>query len=375
MARSDQTQFSIQVLEGPNSGAVLDLEGRGLPYRAGAGGSISFGRTQRTKLTWYPGNPVASQQIVGSTLMPTTINGVWKERYLGENQPISLCEAFEEFCDQGVQLRVSWETIVRQGIVKSFVWYPGDPTGGLSDIRWECTFEWVSAGEPPRRVIGEPPASMRVGVIGAGDAVGNIYRATKEIIVDLQDFNGARKSLFEPKADDLEDLSDALQPPLQTLAVAAARFGDQAQLQGVQLNDSAQALQASQTIAAELGALVASLFPGIIVVGDSPEEVMRDALIRYEYDDAVTEGLRVVYEQRVRVERITRPPVFAIVPALVGGDLRALALAYYGDADVWHRIAQVNGLEVSEIPGNIREILIPLTLPPAVDSSQGTNFL
>jgi hypothetical protein len=366
------TNYVIEVLEGPNAGAVMTLEGRMLPYRAGAGGSISYGRTQRTKLTWYQGNRVASQQIIGSVLQPTTINGVWKERYLGEDVPIDLVELFEELLDSGVQLRVSWETIVREGIIKQFTWAPGDPTGGLTDIRWECVFEWRLAGNPPRRrPVGEGRGSLRNGCVRASDAIGDLLQLVDDFNKESERFVGLTKVAFQPAQDDLEDQLAVFETSMKSIDSSAARMGDEGNLPARLLEDTSSALEAAQTAAGETAEITAGIFPGSVIVADSMEDILLGAIDRYDILDAVFDALVALFDQRVRVEAITRPPQFTKVTPTVGGDFRTLAIQFYGNADLWTRIAQANGVDTSEIPDDLNEVIVPLSLPQAVDPGEG----
>jgi hypothetical protein len=340
--RQDLTDYIIEILEGPSAGVVVRLRGRELPYRAGAGGSISYGRTQRSKLTWYPGNRVASQQVIGPVLKPTQINGVWKDRYLGTDRSIDLVETFEELLDSGVQVRVFWSTIERQGIVKDFVWQPGIPTGGLSDIGWQCIFEWNAAGIPPPRRVGESDITLRDGITRAA--------ASKRAI---------------------NSLLEEFQQPLETLSSAAGRLGNEPNLPARFVEDASTACDSAQGTSGETAEVTSGIFPGVTIVSDSFEDVLDEALLRYDLSEEAFKVAREMFIQRVRLEEIIRPPQFATVTPVIGADLREIAIRFYGDADLWDRIAKQNGLEQSIIPDTVEELVIPLSLPDATDQKLG----
>ncbi len=215
MARSDPTAWVMEILEGPRAGQSFPLIGRAMPYRAGAGGSISFGKTQRSNLTWYPGNRFASQQILGSILKPTTINGVWKERYLGTDRPIQLVEAFEELLESGAQMRLLWQTVERQGIVKDFDWKPGNPVGGVGDIAWQATFEWSApALSPPPRTVGDEALSIRDSVIRAVGTLGSLGFALENFAAGANFFVGLVKTSFQATASVIRNILDNLAQPI-----------------------------------------------------------------------------------------------------------------------------------------------------------------
>lgn len=55
----------------------ITLKGRAMPYQG-----VEWGGEQRHKTTYYPGNPVASQQLLGPLEGPTTMEGTWKDRFM-----------------------------------------------------------------------------------------------------------------------------------------------------------------------------------------------------------------------------------------------------------------------------------------------------
>jgi hypothetical protein len=371
MARSDQTSWLIEVLEGPSAGFVLELVGRSMPYRAGAGGSVSFGGTQRSKLTFYAGNRTASQQIIGRTIDPTTINGAWKERYLGEDRPIDLVEVFEGLRDQGVQVRIFWQTIERIGIIKTFRWSPGDPVGGLGDIKWECTFEWRSTGEPPvPRVAGEV-LTLRDDTMSAAASLATLGQFLEDLVQSVGSFAGQARVTFAATRRAIEDLVDELSQPLTTEAEAAARMSDEASMPASLVEDVSTAAGSALLIASEAAEIVSGIFPSATTVGDTLEDVIGGYLERVEVVDEAFRSMEDQFDLRLRLEEIIRPDAFAEVTAEPGTDLRELAIRYYGEADLWRRIAKQNGFESSVVPDDATLVIIPLNLPDATDERIG----
>jgi LysM repeat protein len=121
------------------------LRGRAMPYK-----EVEYGVKQTVNTTWYPGNPVATQQILGPSLEPTEFNGAWKSRYIdncvlvdGQNIGPDLervTRLFANACLAGIQWKVSWVSEVRQGVISSFT-----PTWiRQTDVNWKMTIDWNS---------------------------------------------------------------------------------------------------------------------------------------------------------------------------------------------------------------------------------------
>lgn len=366
----DATDFVFRVLEGPRTGQTIALSGRSMPYRAGAGGSVSFGREQRTKLTWYPGNPTATQQVIGPTIKPTTINGIWKDRYLGEGEAARLVELFEEISAQGVQVQVMWEFRLYRGVVKSFGWNPGDPVGGRGDIRWEMTLEWRLVGTSPTWKVGRSgDAGLRSSLFNTTDALAGLGQAILDLKEGIEFFVGQVKTGTKSIVVDLEEVAERLIQPTQTLATNTGTLGTVATVPARIAQDSSAAAADGIEWAGASAETIASIFPAEARVSDDADVFLLAALDRYSGIDVAYDAVYQAFLARIMLEDIVRPPAFTSVVPIVGSDLRELAIRFYGSADLWTRIARQNGLETSKVPDGIEEIIIPLALPDATDPS------
>jgi hypothetical protein len=368
MPRSDPTSLRIEVIEGPSKGFVLQLEGRELPYSSGRGGTVGFGRTQRTRLTFYPGNRKASQQIIGPILKPTTFDGIWKERYIGEDRPIDLVELFEDLLNIGAQLRVSWSTIERQGVIKEFDWNPGNPVGGLGDIKWTAVFEWnFDPAKPAGTNVAPGFQSLRDFLVQAANALSELSGAVFRFVDGSKAFVGLLKAPFQSTSQDYEDEVAALILPTRTLVTTAARTGDEPELPARLVEDASTAVGSAQDTAANIAEITAESFPGSVLVQDSLTAVLTEHILRADITDEAFVAMVEMYDRRVQLEEIIRPEEFRVVTAQPGTDLRKLAIQFYGTADNWDRIAKQNGLVSSVIPDGIEEIIIPLILSDSTD--------
>jgi LysM repeat protein len=156
--------FQIEQIEGSASERIeVVLSGRAMPYQG-----VEFGGEQRRKRTNYPGNPVATHQILGPAEDDTTIGGMWKDRYItnsiavnGDVSQIQTAEQavhlFHSLRRAGKRVRVQWLSEVRAGLIASFTpkWIRGH------DVEWTVVFEWSAFDdEVAYRVAAEqPPAS------------------------------------------------------------------------------------------------------------------------------------------------------------------------------------------------------------------------
>ena len=133
----------------------VTLRGAGLPFM-GAG----WGVHQNAPTTWFPGNPEASQQVLGGQLLPSDWEGRWARTMLGRSpcyvgtnlqsnasgaavvNPATLAGVFESISLAGSRIRVKWRNRVREGRMTEFVAKQGKTT----DVEWSAKFDWMNRG-------------------------------------------------------------------------------------------------------------------------------------------------------------------------------------------------------------------------------------
>lgn len=155
------------------------LYGPGQPFMG-----AEWGTTLQVKTKWYPGNPQATQQVLGPQEMPSQWEGAWRRTLMGKapsiyidetglsNQIVSphiLREVVEDIQRRGMRLRVTWAVrgrmvvgdpnangstqeenvqILRDGRLTEFTC----PIDRHTDIRWRMKFEWSGRGDQTARV-------------------------------------------------------------------------------------------------------------------------------------------------------------------------------------------------------------------------------
>lgn len=218
------TSLEIKQIEGANRKTVL-LRERAMPYQ-----EPSFKTVLKTKKTTYPGNPVATQQVLTPDDDNTVFEGTWKDRFLkgailvnGSADTVQTAEEavalFDGLARAGKLMRVQWLSFVRVGLLVSF-----DPKPQTSrDIKWELEFEWQDREEnqPPRRAAAlETP--------GPDDLL-NLFN-TIEDIVTLGPQLMAQFSAIIVTA--IRDIGDKLGEVVNLLRIVEAIIALPAQIEG-----------------------------------------------------------------------------------------------------------------------------------------------
>jgi len=181
----------------------LELVGRALPYRP-----VSFEGGMRAEFTWYPGNPTATVQMLGSDEKATTINGMWKDRFItvasvfgigfaggeggvyldGERllDVVSIVKAVDEFRQRGQLIKFSWGPIIRQGIMTRFrhTWLR------RGDVEWEMEFGWVAQRKSPVKILFGPSFNLQDVANAVNDAVQAVIDVVDAVFAVVEGIKG-----------------------------------------------------------------------------------------------------------------------------------------------------------------------------------------
>jgi len=174
----------------------LVLTGAGLPLQG-----AEWSGENNVKITWLPGNKVATRQVVGPKILPSSWSGEWHIDQLMQTpaqwtdkgltgivfEPIQLFEIFESLRSEGRLLRVTWSVRDRMTLASRGNSVQGSfgaagrivCTGGLDkfaakfdraeDAVWDATFGWVSRGpvQAPARSSASGSLAASSGRVGA----------------------------------------------------------------------------------------------------------------------------------------------------------------------------------------------------------------
>lgn len=344
---SGQEEFRVEELTGRKR--VVTLSGGSLPM-----GTVSFDGDQRVVTTWYPGNPRASQQVLGPTELPTEVKGIWRVEHLVRSpvmveqdgsweymqDPERVRNVFDSIRRSGQELRVSWAGILRTGRLKLAKF----PHERLEDIGWELTFEWNGRGGD-RQVALESPSDRDGSLLErAFQAFGDAVRAANRV-ADRVEGSDPSQSGFSART--LIDGARRVQSAVTRASALADRAVGVAKLPLDVVNSFSSV---ATNIRAEVRAVADSL-------ADTPTELLSSVetseralsayaafhTARYQAEKLSEEATR---QESAKLRRVDAP-YQDVVLGREGQSLRDLARRYYDDPDGWEAIADANGLEGS----------------------------
>lgn len=356
--------FVIQVLEGDLSQTPLqtgqpngriELRGRALPYRP-----MSFEGKQRIKTTWYPGNPVATQQVIGPTEEPTVFNGMWKDVFLGDGMAMALVNLFDAVRRRGPLVEVSWGSsvlndgagqaqvdaggYVRRGILTRFKSSPERP----QDIVWEAEFTWRGTDDVSLSPLSATDlVNSREGSLDAVAAFDDLSLVSRAF-VQLQSTRifGLAASVVRG----IDEASIALDEASVGISAASAAITTVVNVPQDALERLIASNSAAQSAARGLARTFLELPLHALAVTDDAKELLGlqiQILTLLSHTDNVVD---VSTRGKDAAEQQVVPEVLAEIRPVPGTDLRDLAQQFYGDPDLWPAIARYNGLATSAVP-------------------------
>lgn len=330
----------------------ITLSGRAGPFRG-----PTWALQQRTKKTKYAGNPEATLQLFGYDVdMPTTITGMWRDRYLASDEKLVVVEGFAEepksaeamveiFSDLvrgGATLEVTWGFARRIGVLKRFEF----KADRVEDVGWTAEFDWQADGQAKaKRALSLPSAPNLDQVKAAMTALSD------HVAFDPVDTLLAFEAQLFSKISELQDRVEDLLTGARVLANALtlpARV-----VSAVTASATSIAFSAGQVIETVVGAPYTT-----VQVVDDLGAVLRAEVYRRETaalaSDLRSSALGVADAFQKRAE----PDPIRVVRADATGSLRAVAQREYGKGDAWGVIADANGFEDAFVPPGT-ELFIP----------------
>lgn len=388
MAESQATAFSITLLEGDLGDDArttkIELVGTMLPFRG-----VSFPTKMRSKTTYYPGNPVATQQVFGVTKDNTTITGVWYDGTLGNGNARALVKQIEYVVEHGFPVEVRWGggatgdfndvAIVRRGIIKSI-----DPKYEIPQIiPWTIEFEWKGEDlQTKAPTFGAGPSAIAT----KADEFGFLSDSLEETSTDLSSWRDSAYRIIGFGMGALATINNALDDAQSSFSNAMTVLDTATDVirSGAELPSNVadrvrgacdRVVGSCQGVRAAFDA-VCGLVPsqeGLLGQDwiDSGLFFARQAkqarLALFPTDDpldqldgmsqrfAILESLDTVAVQSAQQAAIlanqSQPIVIAEERPPAGSDLRDLAAKHYdGNTDLWVLIADANDLDSSEVP-------------------------
>lgn len=369
------SSFTIRELTGEQR--TLFLAGRALPYQP-----FTLEGTQRAEFTRYPGNPVASVQMLGADEGNTTLTGMWKDRFIkpttADGAPVtpegvalwngqqvrdvrSLVDAVEQIRLAGQLVEVAWNNIVRHGILTRFrqSWVR------LEDLNWEMDFGWISRGQAEQPVtVVVPPSPEEYAA-----KLRSLYTRLEDAITESTAFRKV-KGFLDTVNQFAEEMNRAVEE-LESVAVSATQLvltpveaGRRLLATTNSIIANAQGLKdaVAATAVNEIGFVSAE----VATLTGSDEMTFGTSLEVAQYARSVANAASSVAwyaAERADVFRnfINEEDLLAVFIARENTDLRNVSSAYYGTSDNWRRLLQYNGFRSSRlIAGDV--VLVPKLL-------------
>ncbi len=354
---ADAPEVSIEQVSDSNPRRI-SLRGRALP-RSG----FELEGEQRTSTTYYPGNPSATMQVLGTTWGSTTLTGEWKFRFIGDpnvesfqlegfpeidiaNQkhPRELVRAFDLLRDEGKPVIVTWDEWQRKGILRRFKASWPRP----QEVEWEAEFEWQNLGDEWNFAI--PVDLPGSDVLSASIGLDDVFALDPYFI--LPDYNALLTSKIAGIREKVGVVFDAI------------RYASN------QLSTPATALQALTSAIDSIIVEARSVAQQTVdrpYIYASPRDGVVDVLAASNWERTVNRDTAILVASAQRTERDfaeeQAPGALEVVLVPADTTLRALSTAYYGDPDDWQLIADVNGLVDSVVPAGTA-VIIPAKPQP-----------
>lgn len=366
--------FPMFIRETAGPSRMIVLRGRSLPYRG-----VSFPVSMRGKTKWYPGNPVAQQQMLGSVWDDTTLEGTWKDTYLADpgnaadligfppvgaagraNAVLSggqsfrsggsvpgllgkaerartLRDAFYMIARSGQLLRLEWGSIVRYGFLRKFT-----PThDSEEDIPWSMEFEWQGDTNAAPKFTFQPnfdPPGLLAAIIAA-------LQAFLDEVGEVLAFVNGIKQKITSKITKIGQLLTSL---IQALSAMVSLALTPIELLGTltqQLTSIVLALKDLMTTLREVPAAYIALKEGISPTGANLINQLVQAVI-FNARKLAADAIAVMRA----LQQLKEPDVIAVVVTSGDQTLRDLALQHYGSESDWKKIADFNDIAGSIVP-------------------------
>lgn len=385
------TSIVIQELEGEAQRRIV-LRGRAMPYRG-----VGWEGEQKTKKTNYPGNPVATLQILGPIELPTTMDGMWKDRFIrgsilvgdgngpDDGDLIDTAEKavrfFEDLARAGRLLRVQWMGVVRTGILRRFL----ATFDRITDTKWECEWEWISRNDDAAPRAAEVPEVSSDSLLDLLNKIEDILTLAPDLaaaftasILDTIEAIREKCSLVVGLLRVVETVVGLPAAVMGALKAAVGELVREVQELVRRCSDRASASAAAVELA---GATVTAAVPGTIGLTLGPGGVSTEAAVKPSSSVAQTAafgaytrnlsasadalGFAAQRALQATVDR-QQPPTVQRVVVGEGETLYTLSVRFFGTPDFATFLAATNGLQTAAVPAGFE-----LRIPPRPASAAG----
>ena len=350
------------VPDGGGKPMTLELRGRALPYQG-----LELEGLMRAEITRYPGNAVATVQMLGIDEKPTVVKGMWKDRFIRQTRDTAggssvsitntglvlfnglamadsnaAADAVDLIMFAGQIVRMTWDEVVREGILKRFK----RNYIRREDLEWEMEFEWVGRG------LKQSPPNVPVLI-----QVADFGRALTALV------NQLKAALQPPAFSVLEEFTSTVSGFVSSIEDASI------EIQSAAMN-SARKIMSPVTATERAITSINTLKSSASGIVDAVESYPPLALIKTS-STADTEALTFgdsmvadVYARNIKtraqsIERLAaaegetmtaenrQSTLLGIFTARQPMDLRDVSMEFFGTSDEWRSLLTYNNLDSS----------------------------
>lgn len=363
-AEVDVSVFTITELTGQKR--TVRLVGRALPYRP-----FELSGIQRLETTWYPGCPEGTNSVFGSALEPSSINGMWKDKYVaavsgGQRNVLppatvngtavqsvdELVNTMDSIRAEGQEIEVIWFTKIRRGQLSKFT----ETWLNQHDVQWSADFAWTSNG----RALG--PAAFRQAAT-SDDATGLFEKQRDNLVIAIPP--PPELPLFTSFTDAISTEVGLISTAVEAATNATATLALQANTPG---NAARRVVATANGVVARATAMSETLDSQPArtrVVGEEPATMTLGQMLRAQAYVTGVRGLaqtlkRTGVETASKLGQTIAPDLLATYRPRNGENLRDVSRKFYGTSFQWREILDFNLLDSSILTAG-QTILVPRT--------------
>ena len=403
------TSFVVAEQTAPNRAIVL--RNRSLPHYP-----ATWGGDNRVAIKYFPGNPVATAQVIGPTYTPSVFKGRWSDAFLYQGpapqslalrtlgfqgggsesagilrnfpalaasaappalsgQVISggstfisgggipgssglaqrarvLRDAFDLLRRSGQLLKVQWGSLVRFGFLTRTAWEHDRE----EDIRWEMEFAWIGDTAAPPRIV--PPSRF------SPLSLLRLLQSLLDAITGLLSLYAfVAQTYFQRVLSRIASLGSSVVAFLETLR----KFTSFALLPAQALGSIRQQLTRIKLAARDLLSSLRNI-PAAYGAQKRGSQIDADSCTDFAAAIifAVTKLGGAVSDAYQQIAGLENSDVLGVHVMVEGTTLRDVATQFYGTPDGWPRIAEYNSL-----PGSLAPTGAVLRIPKPQPGSAG----
>lgn len=343
----------------------VSLTGRALPYRP-----FTLSGSQRNSVEWYQGNPVGVIQVYGAKEETTTINGFWKDIFLGssafatvdgitQSTARDLAAVVDDIRRKGQEIKVTWLNQVRFGLLSRFTqkWHNGH------DLEWEIEFTWIAIDDVTLSSI---PFTNSVAVNDLADAPNAIQALTDQVTDASVGFSFAFDVSAQIAVDVINDQTVVVNSLVSDLFDSVAQITQYATPPEDAQRRVAGVLDGIKIEAADQRDLLQDEADGArLNLGGPFGGVLADRATIRQQAAIVDQAATLAAAQQKQVISAIRTQVLAVFQARDGDDLRKVSTLYYGTPDGWQGLMLYNDLRTEELSAG-QTVIVPTSITTGV---------